>query len=90
MQLELRRQHPDIEQSFPSLPAKTYLPCIEQTFLDDRTDLLASYVESLLTVFSNKRVLQADAETLFQFLDMYSSKRKHGKQEERAQQETEG
>ena len=82
MQLELRRQHPDIEQDFPLLPPKTYFPSLEQSFLEARTDLLATYVESLLTVFSNKRILQADAETLFQFLEMKSQHRSKDKEKD--------
>lgn len=74
MQLELRRQHPDIEEDFPTLPPKTWFPSIEKNFLEMRTDLIASYVDALLTVFSNKRILQADAETLFQFLNIKKSK----------------
>ena len=70
MQLELRRLHPDIEETFPALPPKTCFPSLAESFLDARADLLSVYTEALLTVFSNKRVLQADAETLFDFLDM--------------------
>lgn len=70
MQLELRRLHPDIADSFPALPPKTCFRTTDETFLDDRGGLLASYVESLLTIFTNKRILQAEAETLFDFLNM--------------------
>ena len=70
MQLQLRREHPDIADAFPPLPPKTCFRCLEESFLDERRDLLASYLEHLLTVFSNNRILFADAETLFKFLDL--------------------
>ena len=71
MQLELRREHPDIEEDFPLMPSKTWwFPPGDDSFLESRSDELSKFIEDLLTVFSNKRVLQAEAQTLYEFLKM--------------------
>ena len=71
MQLQLRREHPDIEEFFPALPAKTWwMPPVDDEYLNTRGQELFEFLENLLTVFSNQRVLQAEAQTLHDFLKM--------------------
>lgn len=75
MHLQLRREHPDIEEFFPALPPKTWwLPPIDDEYLDSRGLELLEFLETLLTVFTNHRVLQAEAETLYDFLKMRNYK----------------
>ena len=75
MQLELRREHPDIEEAFPALPSKTWwFPPVDEAFLEARSEEISGFLETLLTVFSNKRVLQAEAHTLYDFFKMKNRK----------------